>query len=775
MSQSRRGSYISTQLDSINAQLQTLFDDLGISIEERDDREKKVYSVIAEALQRHVEEVKLERDELKSRCLELQQNVRDMASALRDVDLEKALGSLSHLAYSDISPPYNSAKKNLDTVFSMLEVIYTERSDKAKALLVQLTALSDKLDGMIISSHLKPPSSKDDLNLSNSYLTQLETEIQRWRNELQSRISTVSMSAAQIVALWVELGTPQESIDSNIMSYYKTEPEKLGTSMADVARLTSMKESLVQEKTQREERLSKLMKDTQGLWEKLMEDENYTREFQRANRGLSLQVLEAYENENSRLQEKKRQHIHVFIQDSREQLQELWAQHYFSEEETYEFTPAWADIFTEASLEAHESEVERLQALLKERQPILSLIQQFNELQNEEKQLEASTQDASRLLQRGGGKRDPTRLLREEKIRKRLAKRKPIVLHNLKEGLEAWEEQTGKPFLINGESFYDILEAELAKVGAKKPVRKPLSGAPSSTLSSKPSIPNMATPRETNLSKTMQTPLRAPVSPTKPVPRSVLAKQAMPPPSIRSGRISPSKARPLERPESRGPRVYPSQSGNRKVISRSEERYQPSRSAYMETPVRSRPGLVTPPLGTAPRFETANTRCKSGLSNYPNSTPDNRPRSVMGTRTFNSGIARLTAKANGEIGLPSSRILSAPSFSPNSNAQNRSATSLGTYRPVSPPNHTMTSRSTSNTSSYRTISTNSTTGSENWKSLDETSSSEDEFDDPVYVKWREEAVKRLENTPKAQTVDMEPPVFHRKERVSEFNWDKDTF
>lgn len=386
-------------------------------------------------------------------------------------------------------------------------------------------------------------------------------------------------------------------------------------------------------------------------------------------------------------------------------------------------------------MEAHESEISRLEVLLKERRPILHLIEQFNELQNEEKQLEASTQDASRLLQRGAGKRDPTRLLREEKMRKRLAKRKPIVLHELKKGLEAWEDQTGKPFLINGKSFNDILELELEKVGAKKPVRKPLA-TPSQTPSVKPSMRTgpLATPRQ----------MTRPASPTKLISRSALAKQAMPPPSVKSLH-SPSKLRTADRTSARS------------QTSLSDHDLS-AKSTYMDTPSRS----VKAPL------KTLSERSRSELGNYPNLAAGNRPRSVMGSRspTFNSGIARLTEKANGKMGGPSARTISYstnPAFE-----QNRSATSLGTYQPASPQKYLMTSPSIYSTPSSRTISTNSTTGSENWKSLDEMSSSEDEFDDPIYVKWREEAMKRLE-TPKGKS------GFHRSERVSEFNWDKDTF
>lgn len=749
MTTSRRGSYINVQLDSINGQLQGLFDDLGISSEERDKREKQVYEVIAGALEQHVAQVKTERDELRGRCTELQQNIKDMASALRDVDMNLVLGKMSQLAFIDVTPPFIQAERNLISVFSTLERIYVQRSDKANELLAQLTKLSDGMDGMSITRDLQPPSSKDDLDLSTSYLTQLEGEIQRWRNELQSRISRVSLLASQIVSFWAELGTPQETLDSTIMNCYKTHPERLGTNLADISRLDTLKESLLQEKTKRETTLSQLTKNIHVLWEKLAEDDHYMQEFSRTNRGLGLNVLQAHETEYARLLEKKRQNISVFIQDAREQIKDLWDKLYFSEEERYQFTAAYAEIYTDASLDAHECEIVRLEALLVERQPILSLIEQFNELKAEEMQLEASTQDASRLLGRGGGgRRDPTRLLREEKMRKRLAKRKPIVLQDLKRGLGAWEGQTDQPFLINGESFNDILEAELAKEGSKS-VRKPLAA-----MAPPPARTSAPTPRSRPPSAS-KTPSRVNDSPTK--SGSALQKHALPPSSTIKPPSSPTRMGPpgMTRPQTQ--------------ISK-------FRTDDYQTPSRTRPTSSNVPSAS----KVNHNRCRSELGQYPTLGPDARARSVLGSRSpdLTSGIARLAEKANGHA-LPKYNIVP-PSL--DRKEPPRSQTSIGNYRPLS-SSYTDSRQTRSiipgTPSTSRTISTNSIM-SENWNSIEsEATSSEDEFDDPAYLKWRQDAATMMSNTPRA-VMDMDigaenRPLPSRKSRISEFNWEKDVF
>lgn len=91
---------------------------------------------------------------------------------------------------------------------------------------------------------------------------------------------------------------------------------------------------------------------------------------------------------------------------------------------------------------------------------------------------QASLTDPARLTAKGQ-RGDPGRLLREEKIRKRVAKEKPKVeQHNLvcarrslKDILQlendllslipAWEHENNQPFLVNGTRFVEDLTAKL--------------------------------------------------------------------------------------------------------------------------------------------------------------------------------------------------------------------------------------------------------------------------------------------------------------------------
>lgn len=83
------------------------------------------------------------------------------------------------------------------------------------------------------------------------------------------------------------------------------------------------------------------------------------------------------------------------------------------------------DLFTDASLAAHEYEVKRLESIVGSRQTALSLVKKHMELIAEKQHLEEASKDPSRLTQRGA--QAAGRLLQEEKVRKKLSKELPKV------------------------------------------------------------------------------------------------------------------------------------------------------------------------------------------------------------------------------------------------------------------------------------------------------------------------------------------------------------
>ena len=371
----------------------------------------------------------------------------------------------------------------------------------------------------------------------------------------------------QIINLWAELGIPQAQQDGTIVKYYRDAPEQLGLHEEDLARLRSRRDRLADEKKNREKRLKELKTAVEALWEKLGVDPAETKPFLNQNRGCGIRQINEFEDELARLDELKRKNMHLFVEDARVKLQDLWDALYFCEDEMLEFTPAFSDVYSDALLEAHEREVSRLEALKEQRAPTLALIDRHKTLIKERNDLQTSSQDASRLMMRGqkGEKRDPGKLLREEKMRKRIAKELPKVTADVRKILERWEDEYGRPFLVFGERYLDEIEADDTK-GARPGIARsktPAGPPPSTTKSAAKAPPSRANSTKSipsrNGAKTPTTAKRtanAGKTPggantnTKGSPSRIPAR--VPLSSMKTGNNSPERPRQIARPESRG-------------------------------------------------------------------------------------------------------------------------------------------------------------------------------------------------------------------------------
>lgn len=541
--------------------------------------------------------------------------------------------------------------------------------------------------------------------------------------EYTRRIATVQTLGDQVIQLWAELGIPQAQQDGAIVKYYRDAPEQLGLHEEDMNRLKMKREKLADEKKNREKRLRDLRAAVEALWVKLGVDESETKMFLNSNRGCGVRQINEFEDELARLNELKRQNLHLFVEDSRVRLQELWDSLYLSEDEMLEFTPAFSDVYSDALLEAHEREVARLEALKEQRAPTLALIDRHKTLIKERDDLAASSQDASRLMMRGqkGEKRDPGKLLREEKMRKRIAKELPKVTAELKKILYRWEDEYGRPFLVFGERFLDELEFEentsaaAARKGVPAARSKTPAGPPPSVVKAPKSVP------KSTATRTMPPPRSMTKTPTA---NGTAIKRPASQQSIPAPKGSPTRS------PSRIPARVPL--SNMKNGNNSPERPRPeSRTdSYRQGPTLMR---APPPkmrdLISVPELESPVNPYKSiGLGSSivrpvePEDVYDDRPQ----TSRSNSNQSHSTYASYSE-----------------ENYDDRYATIRAqhqTYRPaIAPPpprqisNHSQTSTNIS--------------GSENWETYDDNSEPELDASDAYYAKLRAAAARGKRFTP----------------------------
>lgn len=312
--------------------------------------------------------------------------------------------------------------------------------------------------------------------MSPAYIESVDKEFTRVYDEYNRRLALVQQLGQEIVNLWAELGIPQAQTDSTIVKNWRDAPEQLGLHRDDVEKLQSRREKLHEEKRSREKRMSQLRAEVESLWDRLGADEQERKAFLAQTRGCGLRTINDLEDELTRLNELKRQNLHIFVEDARNKLQSMWDELYFSEEEAVEFTPMFSDIYSDALLSAHENEIARLEVLREQRGPIISLVAKHRSIVKDREDLSAASQDASRLMaNKGKGeRRDPGKLLREEKMRKRIARELPKVEQELRNLLESFEDEYGRPFLVFGERYLD----ELAESKAPPPRSKTPNGLP---------------------------------------------------------------------------------------------------------------------------------------------------------------------------------------------------------------------------------------------------------------------------------------------------------
>ncbi|TQN64511.1 Anaphase spindle elongation protein 1 [Colletotrichum shisoi] len=454
--------YLSQQVNTIIGQLHGLFDEIGVPNHDREKREEHLFEALSKALTNQVRLVTSEKEDMVEEASRIITTIQQMEASLDDNRTHRD----RHHDDLQITYPLTRCLQALKERHKQVARSHKERFEQVKKLVEALESYSSHLEATFVQIPLPPTGPNQSIppnfDLSPSYVDKLDREFTRVYEEYTRRVATVKALCEHIIQLWAELGTPQAQTDGAIVKYYRDSPEQLGLHQEDIERLRAKRDKLSDEKKNREKRLRELRAAVEALWEKLEVDTGERKAFLNSNRGCGVRQINDFEDELNRLNELKRQNLHLFVEDARYKLQELWDALYLSEDEMLEFTPAFSDVYSDALLEAHEREIQRLEALKEQRAPTLELVDRHKSLTHERNELAASSQDASRLMLRGqkGEKRDPGKLLREEKMRKRIAKELPKITVDLRRVLEQFEDEFGRPFLVHGERYLDVIEAE---------------------------------------------------------------------------------------------------------------------------------------------------------------------------------------------------------------------------------------------------------------------------------------------------------------------------
>ncbi|ORY86305.1 microtubule associated protein-domain-containing protein [Protomyces lactucae-debilis] len=442
------------QLDGHYAKLHALHQQLG---GEHHDSAATILHVVEAALDASLDATRQECDAVIADCRAMQSDMHRMRIALGETSiiLQGLDDPFSQGAEEiPIQAPLLHSQKLIHAEWQAVKRAFLERADKVLALYTKLQAFVGLVSPDVI--HLTIPDLSaagppEDVSLLK--LGQIEAALSRCSRDVQRRKRQVQQYGKEIVQLWAELAveTSQLSsqLDQQIMLDSQTNPEVLGLTDEAIAVLEQKRSVLLQQKEERAAKIQTATVTVRMLHAKLKLHPQELTIFLSRTRGASQVAVEHCERELERLAILKKDHIEEFVRDSRMELEALWDQLLLGEEQRLQFEPFFTAVYTDASLLAHEHEITRIQQVLAEQAPLLTLIQQHMQLDTERQELAAITSNPNRFRERGYNP------MAESKLRSKVEKRLPKAEAALREALAAYQTQHGEPFLVWGELYLD--------------------------------------------------------------------------------------------------------------------------------------------------------------------------------------------------------------------------------------------------------------------------------------------------------------------------------
>ncbi|KAK3872542.1 hypothetical protein Pcinc_022386 [Petrolisthes cinctipes] len=405
-------------LENAELALDEIWNVLGFSEEERAVRTDRLYDALGSHLQEIVNgELSLKRKYLK-KIAENSKRFYELNAELEAglPDLDDSLGLLQ-------------LDRSLRNYLKILNEKMKKRQEKLNELREREKELCDYLkeDQIAIDLQKEVPS-KDDM-------AAVERSIHTLLAEKEYRLKTFRRLKRSLEQLMEDLEQPNKSkFEVNVLSQME---ELFTPSQANLQHLGRLVDGYEQKVKENNQKCLELQEKIQNMYSRLeIDPSEHLHVF-----GHTPTVLAKLHEEWQRLDDLKRQNLSHLINQQRRQLEAMWEQCYVGEEDIQAFQPYFSDDYTEESLEAHDKEVQRLQAYYEEWKGIFMNINKRDKLWRKYMMLEERSNDPSRLSNRGGT------LLQEEKDRSREL---PRVEKELEDLIATWEKQQGRPFLIEG-------------------------------------------------------------------------------------------------------------------------------------------------------------------------------------------------------------------------------------------------------------------------------------------------------------------------------------
>lgn len=449
---------------STSNQLETVWDELGCSPEERADQLTDLLSGFRRLCEEKISSEKIVVKGYNETIASHKKEIRATSVALK-IDVDQSL--LQESSGQTLQDEVITLELALDNLRSVAEIAKTDLCQYRAELLEAYQALGLDLE--------------DSWRDVTSDLTKGRCdEFQHKVREMDEVVATRTSAVVQLVKDCQELieilkcDPQQRELDYRIMnSLVKGENGSMimksniqsdacsGISSKSLDELTSRVSELNGEKRRRRTVLAQMGADIGELWEKLRVPMEEQKAFANSINGLGMDTLEKGDREMSRLNNLKSEMMGKLVLEAREEIRKLWDETNAkgSPRDSFEgIKEEDEDKFTDELLAEHEEYIQVLVRRLEHMRPLLIMIEKREGIVQERVEYEQLQKDPERLQQRGSAL--TKQLMKEEKMSRRIKKDLPKYTEHLEKKLKEWAETNDEPFLYKGEAYIFMIKRQ---------------------------------------------------------------------------------------------------------------------------------------------------------------------------------------------------------------------------------------------------------------------------------------------------------------------------
>ncbi|KAF7663259.1 hypothetical protein LDENG_00215570 [Lucifuga dentata] len=414
--------------------LQDIWEEIGIPEEQRVQRTNDVHKHIKGLLDLMI----AEEEEMRKRLL---------------ISIDSCRKELIHLCTELQLAPFEEEEgctmlqleKNCRTRLEMMRGHKKQRMEELKGLIVKDRELCSIICLPLFCIDQDSVPSLKQLETYHAYLDDLTKEKDRRHNEFVS-------IKKQIILYMDDLERqPETSFEVDVMC---EDEEAFCLSNDNIAALKLLLSQLEECKAEKERRCSAFRSKIQDLWKRLQIPQEEREAFSEHMVMSKKKNIEALQAEVQRLEELKMKSMKSVIEAIRAEIALFWERCFYSEEQHQAFVAYHDDDFTEELLNLHEAEVLTLKKYYEDHKELFEGVTKWQENWALFLELDRKASDPSRFTNRGGN------LLKEEKQRSDLQKSLPKLEKSLKAQIDAWEQETGREFQVNGQKFLEYVQKE---------------------------------------------------------------------------------------------------------------------------------------------------------------------------------------------------------------------------------------------------------------------------------------------------------------------------